>query len=189
MRPKLFILALTTGLCAVCIGCASTGPPLPPSLELPKPPNDLRATRRGDRVSLVWTVPSQTTDRQSVRYLGPARICRGVGVPLTQCEPPVGEAPKLQADILTLQAEGKKVPQEYVDLLPSALMKANPLAMATVRGRGLQPGSSWWRNLKPGSSPARTHLFTAHRSRSSTHGGWHSSDLGRGCGKLRRTED
>jgi hypothetical protein len=131
MRPKLFILALTTGLCAVCIGCASTGPPLPPSLELPKPPNDLRATRRGDRVSLVWTVPSQTTDRQSVRYLGPARICRGVGVPLTQCEPPVGEAPKLQADILTLQAEGKKVPQEYVDLLPSALMKANPLAMAT----------------------------------------------------------
>ena len=131
MRPKLFILALITGLCAVCIGCASTGPPLPPSLELPKPPNDLRATRRGDRVSLVWTVPSQTTDRQSVRYLGPAHICRAVGVPLTQCEPPVGEAPKLQADIITLQAEGKKIPQEYVDLLPAALMKANPLAMAT----------------------------------------------------------
>ena len=32
---------------------------------------------------------------------------------------------------MTLQAEGKKIPQEYVDLLPAALMKANPLAMAT----------------------------------------------------------
>jgi hypothetical protein len=128
MRPKLFILALITGLCAVCIGCASTGPPLPPSLELPKPPNDLRATRRGDRVSLVWTVPSQTTDRQSVRCLGPARICRAVGVPLTQCEPPVGEAPKLQADIITLQRA--RIPQGYVDLLPAALMKRIP-AMAT----------------------------------------------------------
>jgi hypothetical protein len=131
MHLKLFILALTAGLCAACVGCASTGPPLPPSLELPKPPNDLRARRKGDRVSLTWTIPAQTTDRQSVRYLGPTRICRAVDRPLSQCDPPVGEAPKLQPDTVTLQAEGKKIPQQYVDLLPAALMKANPLAMAT----------------------------------------------------------
>jgi hypothetical protein len=131
MRSKLFILALTAALCMAFVGCASTGPPLPPSLELPKPPNDLRASRKGDRVSLTWTIPSQTTDRQSVRYLGPTRICRAANAPLSQCDPPVGEAPKLQPDTVALQAEGKKIPQQYVDLLPAALMKANPLAMAT----------------------------------------------------------
>ena len=131
MFSRAAILSLLAALCCALLGCASTGPPLPPSLELPKPPNDLRATRKGDRVTLTWTIPSQTTDRQSVRYLGRTRICRGVAVPLHQCDPPVGEAPKLQPDTLTLQAEGKKVPQQYVDLLPAPLMKSNPLAMAS----------------------------------------------------------
>jgi hypothetical protein len=35
--------------------CATIGPPQPPSLELPKPPSDLRAVRKGDRVILTWT--------------------------------------------------------------------------------------------------------------------------------------
>src|SRR5437660_2862874 len=73
-------------------GCASIGPPLPPSLELPHPPSDLRAARKADRVTLTWTVPARTTDRQSVRYLGRTRICRSVDTALKQCEPSVGEA-------------------------------------------------------------------------------------------------
>ena len=72
--------------------CATVGPPKPPSLELPKPPSDLRAVRKGDKVTLTWTIPTLTTDRETVRNLGPTRICRGVETELTQCGTPVGEA-------------------------------------------------------------------------------------------------
>ena len=86
MRPKLFILALTAALYGLR-RLRFHGPATSAVARIPKPPNDLRASRQGDRVSLVWTVPSQTTDRQSVRYLGPARICRAVDAPSTQCDP------------------------------------------------------------------------------------------------------
>jgi fibronectin type 3 domain-containing protein len=71
-RKLLMVVAATAGLG----GCASLGPPKPPSLALPLPPSDLRAVRKGNKVYLTWTVPAVTTDRQSVRYLGNTRICR-----------------------------------------------------------------------------------------------------------------
>jgi len=77
-------LALAS-LCLILSGCAQTGPPLPPSLELPKPPTDLRATRKGNTVTLTWSEPTQTTDRQSVRYLGPTLICRSSEPDITTC--------------------------------------------------------------------------------------------------------
>jgi hypothetical protein len=58
--------------------CASIGPPNAPSLELPKPVTDLRASRKGDEVTLTWTIPKRTMERQSVRYLGTTQICRNV---------------------------------------------------------------------------------------------------------------
>lgn len=85
---RLVALAAPTLLTA----CATIGPPQPPSLELPKPPSDLRAVRKGDRVILTWTIPSVTTDRQRVRALGPTRICRDDAAQLKQCGTPVGEA-------------------------------------------------------------------------------------------------
>jgi len=69
------------------------GPPKPPSLDLPKPPSDLQAVRKGDKVTLTWTVPTVTTDRQTIRSVGPTRICRGMEPELKQCGTPVGEAP------------------------------------------------------------------------------------------------
>jgi len=74
MKPHLKKLIALTALCLLMIGCAQTGQPLPPSLELPKPPSDLRASRKGDRVTLTWSEPTLTTDRQSVRYLGPTLL-------------------------------------------------------------------------------------------------------------------
>src|SRR5271166_5459028 len=90
---KLF-LALGAALIVTVMftACATMGPPRPPSLELPKPPSDLRATRKSDRVILTWTVPSVTTDRGTIRKLGPTRICRGPETKLTQCGAAVGEA-------------------------------------------------------------------------------------------------
>ncbi len=85
-------LLLAVSATVVLAGCATIGPPRPPSLELPKPPSDLRAVRKGDRVILSWTVPSVTTDRQTIRNLGATRICRGLETKLMQCGAPVGEA-------------------------------------------------------------------------------------------------
>jgi hypothetical protein len=76
----------------VLAGCAAMGPPRPPSLELPKPPADLRAARKGDKVVLTWTVPALTTDHQTVRSLGATRICRGSEPVLKECGTAVGEA-------------------------------------------------------------------------------------------------
>jgi len=91
---KISAPGLTVALCLplMLVGCASVGPPLPPSLELPTPPRDLRATRKGNKVTLSWSVPLQTTDRQTVRWVGPTRICRSGGA-LAECGVPVGELP------------------------------------------------------------------------------------------------
>src|SRR5882672_4578643 len=106
---------------AMFSSCATIGPPQPPSLQLPKPSTDLRATRKGEKVLLSWTIPTFTTDRQTVRALGPTRICRGLERVLTSCTTPVGEAapPPNMADIR--KSAGKKVTTSYTDTLPSEL--------------------------------------------------------------------
>jgi len=127
-----FVLVLTTLLA----GCASTSPPLPPSLELPKPPTDLRAMRKADRVYLTWSVPTLTTDRQAVRYLGATRICRTLETVMTQCGNPVGESP---APPIPPRAADKKKPSSttqilqasYTDTLSPQLQQQNPTAMLT----------------------------------------------------------
>src|ERR1700732_3507370 len=94
IRQAHFLLAVAALLALT--GCASIGAPRPPSLELPKAPTDLRAARKGDKVTLTWTIPARTTDRQRVRYLGKTRVCRSfdptiVVQGLWQCDTPVGD--------------------------------------------------------------------------------------------------
>jgi len=96
-------------------GCASIGPPEAPSLELPKPPTDLHAARKGDKVTLTWTIPRRTTDRQSVRYLGKTQICRSIVMALKQCGKPVGEAAPPAGFAGTKKADGKKLTATFVD--------------------------------------------------------------------------
>jgi hypothetical protein len=114
-------LAVAVGALVWLGGCASIGPPEPPSLELPKPPSDLRAVRKGDKVTLTWTIPERTTDRQSVRYLGKTQICRSVDPALVNCDVPVGEvAPP--ADFASKKDAGeKKLTASYTDTLPFGL--------------------------------------------------------------------
>src|SRR5947209_19940159 len=109
-----FALVLTTLLA----GCASTSPPLPPSLELPKPPTDLRALRKADRVYLTWSVPTLTTDRQAVRYLAATRICRTLETVMAECGNSVGESvgspiPPLAANITTPYATTQIIQRRY----------------------------------------------------------------------------
>ncbi len=117
-------------LCAplVFTACATIGPPQPPSLDLPTPPIDLRASRKGDHVTLTWTVPSVTTDRQTTHDVGSTRICRSLAAQLAQCGTPAGEmkpAPR-QA-----KPSDQKVPASYSDTLPAEMESDTPAEMAT----------------------------------------------------------
>ena len=118
-------LSLVIALGVLLSGCAQTGPPLPPSLELPKPPSDLRAGRKGNQVTLTWTEPTRTTDRQSVRYLGPTRICRSGEAEMKECGNPIGQLPTPPR---SSQQSGNMQPQlqVFVDRLPAAASQQNP---------------------------------------------------------------
>lgn len=65
-----------TLLIAFAAGCASPGPPQPPSLNLPAVVKDLTADRVGNVVHLRWTTPETTTDRLDIRGAMTAEICR-----------------------------------------------------------------------------------------------------------------
>jgi hypothetical protein len=107
---------LAVGALLALASCATMGPPRPPSLNLPKPPSDLRAARKGQKVTLTWTVPSATTDRQTIRRVGTTHICRGTTTKLTQCGTPVGNTPPPRTTL-----GGQKSSATYVDTLPAAL--------------------------------------------------------------------
>src|ERR1700678_1458337 len=113
-------------------GCASIGPPEAPSLELPKPPSDLHAARKGDRVTLTWTIPARNTNRQRVRYLGKTDICFSVGAALKKCGTPVGEvAPPADFEQVAKKSSGKKLSATFTETLTAALEQVHPTEFAT----------------------------------------------------------
>lgn len=147
-------------LCLLLVSCAQTGPPLPPSLELPKPPADLRASRKGNRVTLTWSEPTLTTDRQSVRYLGPTLICRSTDPEISACANPQAmlPAPSVIRPRSKAASQGNArgttpgasksspAPQIYIDTLPPTMQSEDPSADVTyavevlngdARGAGL----------------------------------------------------
>lgn len=130
MRRLLGQLLLVAGLVWLT-GCASIGPPLPPSLELPKPPSDLRAARKGDKVTLTWTVPARTTDRRRVRYLGKTRVCRSLDPAFKQCDAPIGEVAPPADFVETNKSSANKLNATFINTLPSATEQANPAGVAT----------------------------------------------------------
>jgi len=148
------IIALVAFLLLLA-GCAQMGPPLPPSLELPKPPTDLRASRKGNRVTLNWSEPTLTTDRQSVRYIGPTLVCRSSESEITECGNPVATLPPPpaapQKSVSACPAAQKSssprpAPQTYTDTLSSTMQQQDPAAEVTyavevlnrnARGAGL----------------------------------------------------
>jgi hypothetical protein len=116
-----FVLSMLTG-------CASIQAPVPPSLELPKPPTDLRAVRKGDRVYLYWSLPAQTMDRQNIRRAGPTRVCRTLEIPMKECGTPVGNVAPPPKTPGTAPA---KVETGFVDTLPRDLQQQNPTRLAS----------------------------------------------------------
>ncbi len=119
--------------CLLLAACAQTGAPLPPSLELPRPPADLHASRKGDHVKLTWSEPTLTTDRQTARYLGPTLICRSADPDMTICgnsvqlvnpSPSPVAAPKSRNH--QPPSRPQPIPQTYTDTLAPSALSQNP---------------------------------------------------------------
>ena len=122
-------MLLAVGAPLMFTACATIAPPQPPSLDLPKPPTDLKASRKGDRVILTWTIPTVTTDRQTIHTVGPTHICRSL-VALTQCGIAVGESPA--GTVPTSAKSSKQKPTvSYTDTLPAQIESDNSSASAT----------------------------------------------------------
>lgn len=105
--------------------CATINPPQPPSLDLPQPPSNLQAVRKGERVTLTWTVPTATTDRQTIRVVGRTLICRGARTPVTECETRVGELPASST------LPDRKTTAAFTDTLAAGIESDTPSAVAT----------------------------------------------------------
>lgn len=139
MKPRYILCWLACALLALCCACGVPGAPQPPSLKLPRPARDLRAERKGDKVTLTWTASRVTTDQVGIKQLGVTRVCRSLGTePAATCSP-VGEIPGAQA------APGK--PASFVDTLPAELQQQNPegfvtYAVESENGEGRSAGLS-----------------------------------------------
>ena len=142
-------------VCLLLASCAQTGPPLPPSLELPKPASDLRAVRKGNQVTLTWSEPTLTTDRQTVRYIGPTVVCRSLENEITACGTPVATLPATavappkhrSSRAAPKKAEAHKgsstpaAPQVYLDTLPENLLQQDANTEVTYAVEILNPNA------------------------------------------------
>ena len=111
-------------------GCGLPGAPQPPSLQIPKPVDDLAATRKGDQVLLAWTPPTQTTDNTNIRHAGTTEVCRGVNdFPMARCDQKLAALNGVQVEHWTKGAMAAR--HDYTDTLATALQLQNPLGEAT----------------------------------------------------------
>jgi hypothetical protein len=119
-------------LCAALLsltGCGVPGIPKPPSLDLPQAVTDLRAVRKGDRVFLAWTIPTETTDGLRVRHLGVTRVCRSAEPSASDCANPIGPvAPPAPESQKKPTAPNTKMQASYIDQLPPLLLRDDPAA-------------------------------------------------------------
>src|SRR5215813_10069181 len=99
-------------LLGMTVGCGTPGAPMPPSLDLPKPVEDRQAARRGDVVTLSWTLPQETTDQTTMRRLGMTRVCRVINQEHMDSCIPVLEVPPPAAD-----KRGREAAQESKHVL------------------------------------------------------------------------
>jgi hypothetical protein len=122
------------------VACGTPGAPQPPSLELPRPVEDLFAKRKGDVVTLTWTPPRQTTDGTRIRHMGVTRICRGINlVAMDQCLEVIGELRPDQLPASTAAVFTDRLPQR---LQQSQMTGFAAYAVETQNDRGRSAGLS-----------------------------------------------
>ena len=117
-------MAITT--VALLVGCASPGPPRPPSLHIPATVKDLTAERVADQVVLHWTSPDKTTDKMPIKGSATVVVCREVTPALAGSKP--GTAACVEVDRLTVTT-GE---MQAVDRLPVPLT-SDPVRLLSYR--------------------------------------------------------
>lgn len=130
LRKSILIAFAGTALLA-CVSCATPGAPLPPSLRLPQPVEDLAFVRKGQRIVLTWTPPKQTTDRQAVRNAGPTYVCRAIGeYPINGCVQLVKRIePGQAATVSTARGESQVV---FEDVITPEMASAGSFATYAI---------------------------------------------------------
>jgi hypothetical protein len=163
-RYRLSLYAAT--LLVVTAGCASPGPPHPPSLNLPEVVKDLSAQRIGDQVILHWTTPPKTTDHIPTKGQLSAEICR-IAVPSATCT---------QVERLPVHAG----PSQTTETLPQALASAPPSLLAyriqIFNAAGRSAGLSSEAFTLAGTAPPPVEQLRAVPSRSGVTLEWQPQD-------------
>jgi hypothetical protein len=132
---KFLITCLVLAACTFLTNCGSEGAPQPPSLDLPQPVQDLRASRKADKVTLDWTQPSQTTDREAAgRHVGETAVCRSIvdtpGQILMSCPQQVERVPARPPASNGQSQAPSVIPVEVTLNLPGELVRDHPLSFA-----------------------------------------------------------
>lgn len=180
-------IGAATLLLIVPLGCASPGPPRPPSLHLPEPVKTLDISRAGDRVSLALSVPQRSTDDLPLhdRTLG-LKICRSVGN--SPCLP----MPNVPASVPTQNAAGQPTQLHLAEQLPSDLASGAPRLLAyraeffNSLGRSAGPSTSAY--ILAGHAPAAVLDLAATGSRLGTVLSWAAAPPDGGRIVLRREQ-
>ena len=144
MKKNPILLALCGALLALATGCAAPGAPLPPSLRLPQSVDNLSAVRKGDRVVLTWSPPTETTDHQPMRWPTTTRLCRVLNqFPITQCSEIVAQIKT--GDLASSAPAARRPVVSFEDVLPAALIAPQnqaTYAIEVVNQRGRSAGLS-----------------------------------------------
>jgi hypothetical protein len=107
-------------------------------------PDNLSATRKGDRVLLTWSPPTETTDHQPMRWPTTTRICRVLNqFPINACGNVVKEIKS--TDLATAVPGARRPLVSFEDILPPADIAAQnqaTYAVEVVNQRGKSAGLS-----------------------------------------------
>jgi hypothetical protein len=152
-----------TAAAALLVGCASPGPPKPPSLHLPRPANDLTAQRIGDTVELRLVAPMRSTDGLPLPAAAlTVRVCRQLEhaacAPLPALTRSAMPSTATQPDAMTI-----------VDPLPAPLTTGAPrllgyrVTLANAAGRDAGPSPLAF--TVAGAAPSPVAGLTAEGSR------------------------
>ena len=135
-----WISTLCASLFLMCLlsACGTPGAPQPPSLKLPKRVEDLRALRQGDKVTLTWTTPADTTDEQGITGPVTARICRDFRDKDQVCVDRVAELTVADAE----RGKQKSVTDDVAPLVAAGNRDFVIYSLQTISARGRSAGVS-----------------------------------------------
>jgi hypothetical protein len=172
---------------ATLAGCASPGPPLPPTLNLPQvvPTTGLTAVRVGGAVRLDWTTPTQTTDKLAIKGPVTAVICRdAVGANASRIPAKTPCAAVARVNVTAGASEA-------MDTLPaeltagSARLLAYRVELLNAAGRTAGPSAAVF--AVAGAAPAAVEGFAGHVTKAGVVLEWKREEQGTESVALERT--